>query len=69
MSGSGFSGFGLILFSLGAQLISDVINFETEDGDFFILPGICPALDKLKSTYGQLPEVLTKVLFSCSWTG
>jgi len=69
MSGLELSGFCLILASLGAQFISDVINFETEDGDLFILPGICPALDKLKSTYDQLPEVLTKVLSSCSWIG
>eukprot|EP00210_Caulerpa_lentillifera_P001147 g1104.t1 len=45
-----------------AQLISDVINFDTEDGDLFVLSGICPALDKLKVTYNQLPEILTQIV-------
>lgn len=50
----------------GSCLIADVVDLESEEGDSFIKPEICPDLDKLKDTYNQLPGLLTQVFFEHS---
>jgi len=47
---------------LGGQLISRVVDFDSEDDSMYILPSISSELDRRKDLYKRLPELLTKVV-------